>query len=77
MTTMEIPRPEDPLDAAIRYFGSQVALGRDIGYSGAAITNWKARKRMPKRAAVAVERATRGAVTTEELLAVYPDPSTR
>lgn len=75
MNTMEIPKPTDPIDAAVRYFGTRKALCHAIGYTNAAVSNWKARRAVPTRAAVAIELATQGAVTREDLQAVYPDPA--
>lgn len=74
MSTLEIPRPADPLDAAARFFGSQAELAHAIGYTPAAIGNWRARG-ISTKGARAIELATGGQVTQQELLAAYPDVS--
>lgn len=74
MNTLSVPRPADPLDAAVLYFAnSQVALAKAIGYSASAVTAWRVRGFIPKRAKLAIAQATRGAVTEEELRSAYPD----
>lgn len=64
-----IQRPEHPLEAATALFGTGANLARKIGYTPAAIYNWRSRGRVPRRAAVAIEVATAGQVTAEEILA--------
>jgi len=67
--TLAIVRPEHPLDAAILLFGTATNLARELGYSPSAIFMMRARGRVTKRAALAIERATAGQVTAEEILA--------
>jgi DNA-binding transcriptional regulator YdaS (Cro superfamily) len=55
-----IQRPDDPLEAAIRYFGSAAALAKATGYSPQAVTMWRLRGRVPSPAARAIELASGG-----------------
>ena len=57
---MMVPRPEDPLDAAIHYFGSPKRLAAAVGVSPQAVTNWKLRQHVPFRAAEKIEQASQG-----------------
>lgn len=52
------------LARAIEAVGSAAALGRALGISGQAISQWE---RVPVERAFEVERATGGKVTAEEL----------
>lgn len=65
--TLTIPRPTDPIDAAVAFFGSPTKLAEAIGLSQSAITNWRTRQSMSYRAARAIEEATRGQVTITDL----------
>lgn len=62
---MIIPRPDCPVTAAARYFGSQAALAEALGYHPSAVAMWIYRGRIPKRAAVAIEMATEGQCPAE------------
>jgi len=75
MQYMRVPRPADPLDAAIRYFNTAAGLAAELGYaSSATICNWKSRQAIPRVAAMAIEHATNGEVTALELSASYTIP---
>ena len=65
--TLTIPRPDDPLDAAITYFGSGRCLAIAVGVTQQAVSNWRARGAMSYRAARAIERATGGQITIYDL----------
>jgi DNA-binding transcriptional regulator YdaS (Cro superfamily) len=56
-----------PLDRACELVGSSTALAERIGSVQSAISNWRARGRVPVEACIAIERETAGAVTVEEL----------
>lgn len=68
---MTVPRPTDPLEAAIVYCGSRAALADALGYTASAISQWSARKRIPLRAAVAIEALTLGEVPRGWILEHY------
>ena len=55
-----IPRPSDPLEAAIRYFGTAASLARAIGVTTQAIGNWRRRGFVPRASALEIEQATNG-----------------
>lgn len=57
----------EALDKAIKHFGSATELGKQLGLSPAAVTNWKARGVVPAKIAKRIEEVTDGAVTRHEL----------
>ncbi len=58
--------PMNPLERAIQKFGSAAALARAVSVTPMAISNWR-RRGLSVDGAIAIERATDGAVTREEL----------
>lgn len=71
--TLNVPRPNDPLDAAALCFGGVPALTEALGYSVQAYYMWRHRRRVPRRAAMAIELATKGQVTADQILALYAE----
>lgn len=69
--TIQIPRPEDALEAAALCCGGADVLTQQIGYTVQAYYMWRFRGRVPRRAALAIEAATGGQVTHEDILAQY------
>lgn len=62
-----------PLERAIAAAGGPSALGRNLGISHAAVIKWK---RCPAERVLAVEAASGGAVSKEELRPdLYPPPT--
>lgn len=57
---MLIPRPKDPLDAAIRYFGTAKDLAEALGYTNSAVTLWRKRGQVPDFTARAIDQLTNG-----------------
>lgn len=57
----------DVIDKASAVAGSATALAMRIGVAQSAISNWKARGKVPVEHCIAIERETAGAVTVEEL----------
>ena len=56
------------LEKAILYFGSQAALGRELGLKRTTVNSWvKKRSRMPAEVAVTIEKLTRSTVLREDL----------
>ncbi|WP_434779058.1 transcriptional regulator [Neisseria sp. Ec49-e6-T10] len=56
------------LEKAILYFGSQAALGRQLGLQRSAINSWvKKRSIIPAETAISIEKITNGAVSREDL----------
>ncbi|MBU2788608.1 helix-turn-helix domain-containing protein [Acidithiobacillus sp. VAN18-1] len=55
------------LKRAISHFGSQASLARRLGVVPMAVSHWLKRQRIPPHQAIAIERATNGAVRREEL----------
>jgi DNA-binding transcriptional regulator YdaS (Cro superfamily) len=65
----------DALQRAIENLGSQAALARMLGVVPMAVSNWKLRGQVPADKCLAIERATLGAVTKEQLRPdVFGDP---
>lgn len=58
---------ETALDLAARTVGSATELAARIGVVQSAISNWKARGRVPAEYCIAIERETGGIVTVEQL----------
>ncbi len=59
---------EHPIDAAARVLGSQSALAAVLGVTKGAVSQWKdAERQVPFEHCPAIERATGGLVTCEEL----------
>ena len=56
----------DGLQKAIQHFGSRAALARAVGVVPMAVSHWSHRG-IPVDKAIAIERATRGAVTRSQL----------
>jgi DNA-binding transcriptional regulator YdaS (Cro superfamily) len=57
-----------PIEKAIELAGGTSALAKKIGVnSPQVVSNWVARKRVPPKYCAAVERATEGRVTRQEL----------
>lgn len=69
--TIQIPRPEDALEAAALCCGGAEMLTQQIGYTVQAYYMWRYRGSVPRRAALAIEAATRGQVKHEDILAQY------
>lgn len=55
------------LDAAIKELGSLTELAKSIQVSPQVIANWRARETVPLNQCLAIELATKGAVTCEQL----------
>jgi DNA-binding transcriptional regulator YdaS (Cro superfamily) len=55
------------LDRAIKEAGGLTALGKLLGTTPQNIHNWRLRKRVPPKHALAIVKATGGAVTCREL----------
>lgn len=57
----------NPLDIAIQFLGSQAALAKRLGIVQSAVANWRARSSVPAEYCPAIEAATDGKVTCEQL----------
>lgn len=68
-----IPRPSDPLEAAIRYFGTAASLARAIGVTTQAIGNWRRRGFVPRASALEIELATDGQCPADGFKAMVPN----
>lgn len=55
------------LDKAIGHVGGAASLAEKLGIWNTAITNWKARGRVPATRCIQIETATAGAVTRYDL----------
>ena len=58
---------ENPLDLAARVVGGRIALAGVLNVTQAAVGNWKLRGSVPIEHCAAIERATAGAVTRQDL----------
>lgn len=58
--------PPTPLEQAIKMLGSTSALARAIGITPWAVSKWDRRK-PPKERCLAIEQATKGIITAEQL----------
>jgi len=57
----------DAIDKAAAAVGSATELAVRIGVAQSAISNWKARGKVPAEHCIAIERETHGTVTVEDL----------
>ncbi|ALR08233.2 helix-turn-helix domain-containing protein [Xylella fastidiosa] len=55
------------IDIAINKLGSVSALAASLGVRQSAISNWRARGRVPAERCIDIERVTNGAVSCREL----------
>lgn len=60
-------KPTESLDAAIEFFGTQLALAEKLGIKSPSITEWRARGKVPVARCLEIELATSGAVTRYDL----------
>ncbi|AUW32603.1 helix-turn-helix domain-containing protein [Acidithiobacillus caldus] len=70
---------KDHVLRAIAHFGSQSALAKATGLSQAAVSKWvRGLDRVSPRSAIAIQRATNGLVTKEQLCPdIFDDASNR
>ncbi|WP_411393486.1 transcriptional regulator [Xylella fastidiosa] len=55
------------IDIAVKEFGSVNALAASLGVRQSAISNWRARGRVPAERCIVIERVTNGAVSRYQL----------
>lgn len=70
----------NPLDKAIEHAGGVTALAEKLGVRQSVVSNWRTRgtsPRVPAERCIAIEQATDGAVTRQELRPdVFGEPAT-
>jgi DNA-binding transcriptional regulator YdaS (Cro superfamily) len=67
MDQADAPAPILALRRAVDLRRSQSALARDIGFTQGSVWRWLNGTEVPAKAAIAIEKATKGAVTKEEI----------
>ena len=58
-----------PIDAMIKWFGSQAEIAKQLGVTRSAVTQWVRSEAIPPQRAIQIEALTKGQLKAVELVA--------